>query len=185
MKVLKFGGKALTEGPALRNSLGIIQGEKRKGDIAVVVSAVADSTDLLLAAIEKARNGEDFSDILQAFTNNHDAQKYNEVLGGLFKELEEKLLQIRKGNDIPEDDILAYGELCSSHFIVGELSKLEVPSSAVDARSFIKVSKAYNDLKVDIQSSKELSSAIFSDYDFNAVPIVTGFIASNGKKQNW
>ncbi len=180
MKVLKFGGKALKEGPALRNSLEIIQEEKKKGDIAVVVSAVSNSTDLLLTAAEKARGGDDFSNELLEFIKNHEIQKNNGALSDLFKELEEKLQLLQNGNDIPEDDILAYGEVCSSHFVVGELSRLEVSSSAVDARHFIKVSKTDNDPKVDVQLSQELSSAIFSTYDFTSVPIVTGFIASNG-----
>ncbi len=180
MKVLKFGGKALKEGQALRNSLEIIREEKSKGAIAVVVSAVSDSTDLLLAAAKKARNGKDFSDELLDFIKNHQTQKNNEDLVKLFNELGEKLNLLQSGSDISEDEILAYGELCSTHFVVGELAKLKTLASAIDARDFIKVSNADNDPKVDIQLSKELSSTVFSTYDFSSIPIVTGFIASNG-----
>ncbi|MEQ9402536.1 MAG: bifunctional aspartate kinase/homoserine dehydrogenase I [Cyclobacteriaceae bacterium] len=184
MKVLKFGGKSLETGQALNNVLEIIRREKNSGPIAVVVSAVSNTSDLLLEAYKSARKGEGFPEVLRAIKHNHKTTERNQALEKSLRELEEKLEFLQEGDlSISCDDILAFGELSSSHYVVGELRKQQVHSVAIDARTFIKVDQSINDATVNIELSKKLSESIFSKFDFNSVPIITGFISSNRSDQ--
>ena len=57
MKVLKFGGTSVANSESLSSVLKIIQ--KQKKPVAVVVSALAGITDLLMEMLSFAQSGED------------------------------------------------------------------------------------------------------------------------------
>ena len=56
MKVLKFGGKSLSNGSSVKSSIEIIK-KATKDDVAVIVSARGDTTNQLEQLLISAANG--------------------------------------------------------------------------------------------------------------------------------
>jgi homoserine O-acetyltransferase len=68
LKVLKFGGKSLSNGEGLNQVLSIIENKVQQGDrLAVVVSARGNATDELELMLEKSANQEDYHSLFEAF----------------------------------------------------------------------------------------------------------------------
>ena len=57
-RVMKFGGSSVGQPERLERVLQIIAAERQKGPIAVVVSAMSDTTDWLIEAADLAYRGE-------------------------------------------------------------------------------------------------------------------------------
>ena len=56
-RVLKFGGSSLGNPAALARALDLVAQELKEGSVALVVSAMGDTTDELLEAVDAAAQG--------------------------------------------------------------------------------------------------------------------------------
>lgn len=180
--VLKFGGKSLTDGEGLTNTLGIIKNEAAKNSIAVVVSARGENTDQLLSFLEKATAGESYGEELEAFFKLQENAKsgidFNIERNELTKVLEAlTLLQI--SDDKIRDRVLAIGELISAKTIASLLRKEGLDSFFVDSRAFLFARKRESGVEVDPIKSKLHTVKYFRNIKSSQVPIITGFIASD------
>ena len=67
MKVLKFGGKSLASGQSFDKVIQIIKSKTEQGKIAVVVSAIGNTTDTLEQILDLAKNQQDYLCVFQEF----------------------------------------------------------------------------------------------------------------------
>src|SRR5690606_17180325 len=183
VKILKFGGKSLANGPGLDAVLGIITGKVNAGEhIAVVVSARDKATDELEALLEKAAKGMDYSRDFKDFEKYqrsvHDHIDISEELNGLEK-LFGGVALLGDYSLKVKDQVLSYGELLSAKLLTRLLQDKGINASFVDTRKLIKTDSNFGDAKVLEALSKENVKREFAALETDAVAIATGFIASN------
>ncbi len=182
IKVLKFGGKSLSNGEGLGRVLDIVVSKVKSGEnIAVVLSAREQATDQLEKILSKAVDGEDYKEAFEAFESYQQHTFSNINLGKEFKALAQLFEGVSLLGDCSakiKDEVLAYGELISAKLITKLLIGKGIQAELIDSREFIKTDDSYGDAQLLEEASKELALQRFSLLGSDVVPIVTGFIAS-------
>ncbi|MUH36299.1 bifunctional aspartate kinase/homoserine dehydrogenase I [Zobellia amurskyensis] len=182
-KVLKFGGKSLANGEGLERVLDIIKAKVKEGEnIAVVLSAREKGTDQLEAILEKAVKGENYYKDFEAFEKYQKNSFKNVNLSEEFKDLAKLLEGVSLLGDYSlkiKDQLLAFGELISVKLVTKLLIGKGVNAVMLDSRELIKTDSNFGDASVNEALSKENVLRRFAKLDEDAVPIITGFIASN------
>ncbi len=197
MKILKFGGTSVGSAQSIRTVIDILKKEYEAGEKPVVVlSAMSGVTNLLSAMAENASRGEDFAAQLAELETRHfemvrtllTVQHHNPALTGLkinFNHLEE-LLQgvstLRELTPKTRDQILSYGERCST-LLISKLAAQYFPEALyVEASELIKTDSEFGNAKVNTSLTEQLIRA-FVNENAGKMLIVTGFIASNDANQ--
>lgn len=185
MKVFKFGGASVKDAIAVKNVFEIIKSEP--DNLAVVVSAMGKSTDLLETLIKAYfENKEEKHSIFNEFKAYH-LQIVEDLFGEkgmpqsvyqLFVELQHKL-NSRPSYDFnfEYDQIICYGELCSTRIISEYLNAAGHSNTWIDIRDCIKTDTIFRDAKIDWEWSEELISKDFS-FNGSTLYITQGFIGS-------
>ena len=185
MKVFKFGGASVKDAAAVKNVHQILARET--GNLAVVISAMGNSTNLLETLV-KAFYDQDIQkwEILKSFKDYH-----IEIIEGLFgekgmpqgvyelfTELEHKL-KTRPSYDynFEYDQIICYGELVSTRIVSDYLNAAGLANQWKDIRQSLKTNDTFRDAKVDWEWSEEL---IKEDFNFSDTQlyITQGFMGS-------
>ncbi len=187
VKVLKFGGKSLSNGEGLGSVLEIVKAKVDNGEnIAVVLSAREKATDQLEFILDKAANGEDFSQDFEAFekyqSHTYKNVSLSEEFANLFK-LFEGVSFLGDYSKKIKDQVLAYGELISAKLVTKLLIGKGIKAVFVDSRKLIKTDDNFGDAHVLEAISKENVLREFAKFDTDTVPIITGFIASTEKDE--
>ncbi len=182
VKVLKFGGKSLSNGEGLGSVLEIIKTKVGNGEnIAVVLSAREKATDQLVAILEKAAKRETYSKDFAAF-EKYQAHTYKNVdLSEEFSELFKLFEGVSLLGDFSEkikDKVLAYGELISAKLITKLLIGKGLKAQYVDSRKLIKTDDSFGNAQVLEAVSKENVLREFAEFDSGTVPIIAGFVGS-------
>ncbi len=182
IKVLKFGGKSLSNGEGLGHVLNIISSKVDSGEnIAVVLSAREKATDQLEAILEKAANGENYSDDFTAFeeyqSKNYKNVNLSEEFAALYQLFEGVSLLGDYSAKI-KDQVLAFGELISVKLVAKLLIGKGVNAQYIDSRKLIKTDNVFGEANVLEAQSKENVLRKFSELSEDVVPIITGFIGS-------
>jgi aspartokinase/homoserine dehydrogenase 1 len=182
MKVLKFGGKSLSNGSSLESSIEIIK-KARNENIALVVSARGDTTNQLEQLLISASSGVPYKKGVEILFD------YQEKEGRLtFDARKEELTSILQGVELLGEyslrlkaKVLAFGELLSAFKISELLNEKRVISRVIDTRNIFQTDSDYESALLDKEVTEKLTLDLFSDWDWNIVPILTGFIASDSK----
>lgn len=192
MKVLKFGGTSVGSAENIKTLLSIVAKEKLQSNPVVVLSAMSGVTNLLTEMAERAERGEDYDTGLKEIEAKHfavirsllPAAAQNPVFTRLkifFNELEDLLQAVTNLRELSlqtKDQILSYGERCSSFMIAHIASQQFAEALYVNGSEFIKTDSNFGQAKVDT----ELTEMLINDFyqaNKNKVLFVTGFIASN------
>ena len=182
MKVLKFGGKSLSSGLPLKNTIEIIKAEHQEGDVSVVVSALGNSTDRLIDLYELAVAGKDFKAELEAFFALQNNNAYQLNLDEIFLELRQ-ILEALKALKLPtekaKDKVLSFGEVISAKVVSHLLQQEGMIAEFVDARNLLKGHYDLHDFVIDLKQSEKLTLAYFQTLKPKQVPVITGYIASD------
>ncbi|CAL2102055.1 Aspartokinase [Tenacibaculum sp. 190130A14a] len=186
MKVLKFGGKSLSN-DGIHKVISIIEDKINDGErIAVVVSARGKATDILESILEKASKNQTYIDQLEAFKRE---QSLLTPLVDFTKEFErlEKLFEgvslLGDYSNKIKDEVLAQGELLSIKTVAELLEQKGINANPTDARILLKTDENYGNAQPIIGLSKENVNAHFQKHNGNTVNIITGFIASTVKNE--
>ena len=182
MKVLKFGGKSLSNGSSLESSIEIIKKVSNE-NIALVVSARGDATSQLEQLLISASSGVPYKKEIEVLFD------YQEKEGRLtFDARKEELTSILQGVELLGEyslrlkaKVLAFGELLSAFKISELLNEKRVISRVIDTRNIFQTDSDYENALLDQEVTEKLTLDLFSDWDWNIVPILTGFIASDSK----
>ena len=129
IKILKFGGKSLSNGEGLERVLDIVtQKVKNNENVAMVVSAREKATDQLEDMLEKAAKGKDYRSDFEALEKYQKHTYSNVNLSAEFKGLAKLYEGVSLLGDYSakiKDEVLAYGELISAKLV----TKLSVKGS--------------------------------------------------------
>ncbi|WBX77836.1 bifunctional aspartate kinase/homoserine dehydrogenase I [Tenacibaculum ovolyticum] len=184
MKILKFGGKSLSN-EGIQNVVSIIEDKINEGEkIAVVVSARGNATDELEGLLEKASKNEPYKEHLELFRNYQTKITPLVDFSNEFLRLEELFEGVRLLGDYSEkikDEVLAHGELLSIKVVSELLNERNVNGLVTDARELLKTDESFGNALPIIGLSKENVIHHFKQFKENTVAIIPGFIASNLK----
>lgn len=185
MKVLKFGGTSMGSSAAMLNVKRIVEAEKEP--VVVVVSAVGGVTDELIAASEKAVNGEAYHDILSYLKDKH-AQIISELftpdvdvelqdrISFIWNDLEQILKGVSLTGELSTksyDTITGCGERLSSTII----STLINEARLYDSRNFIKTELNGSGHVVKVNQTMQAIGEL--RFSLPKVAVFPGFIASD------
>ena len=193
MKILKFGGTSVGSVQSIQTLLNIVRGEVENGEKPVVVlSAMSGVTNLLVSMAEGAANGVDFTAPLAELEKRHfdvvksllTVQNQNPAFTRLkifFNNLEDLLqgiLTLRELTPKTRDQVLSFGERCSTLMICKIAAQHFPESHCVDASELIKTDSSFGQAKVNMELT-ELLIRGFQQEHSDKVLFVTGFIAAN------
>ncbi len=182
IKILKFGGRSLSNGEGLERVLEIISGKVNGGEnIAVVLSAREKATDQLEQLLEMAAKGQDYRKDFEAFEKYQKHTFANVNLSEEFRSLAKLFEGISILGDYSpkiKDEVLAYGELISAKLITKLLIGKGIQAQLLDAREFMITDDTFGDAKLLEQISKEKVLLAFAKLKPGTVPVITGFIAA-------
>jgi homoserine O-acetyltransferase len=182
VKILKFGGRSLSNGEGLERVLEIISGKVNGGEnIAVVLSAREKATDQLEQLLELAAKGQDYRKDFEAFEKYQKHTFANVNLSEEFRSLAKLFEGISLLGDCSpkiKDEVLAYGELISAKLITKLLIGKGIQAQLLDAREFMITDDTFGDAKLLEQVSKEKVLLAFAKLKPGTVPVITGFIAA-------
>ena len=185
MKVFKFGGASVKDAAAVKNVFEIINSEK--GNLAIVISAMGKSTDLLETLIKTYFNSDDEKwTIFNNFKNYH-IEITGDLFGEkgmpqgvyeLFTELEHKL-NSRPSYDFnfEYDQIICFGELISTRIVSDYITATGHKNAWIDIRNCLKTDDTFRDARVDWEWTGQLIREEFSFSD-TSLYITQGFIGS-------
>lgn len=182
MKILKFGGKSLSNGEGLNRVISIIESKVKNNEkIVVVVSARGQATDELEDILEKAVRDKSYQEQLSVFKNYQDMLSSAD-LSEEFLRLDNLFEGIQLLGDYSQkikDEVLAQGELISAKLVSALLKDKDIDAKAVDTRILIKTDDTYGNANPIDQISKKNVIDYFNQNNDTTVNVVTGFIASN------
>jgi len=183
MKILKFGGKSLSNGEGLKKVVSIIAEKVNQGEkIAVVVSARGNATDELEYILKIAAKNGDYKRLLENF-KTYQISDYPKV------DLSEEFIILDKlfegvsligdySNKI-KDQILSKGELLSAKLLTAILIEKGIPANFADTRELIKTDSKFGDAQPLEQLSRKNVINYFKAHNGSTVNVITGFIGSN------
>lgn len=199
-RVMKFGGSSVGQAERLARVLQIISTERQKGPIAVVVSAMGDTTDWLIDAADLAYKGDpdNATRIVErvaelAISNGQKMLAAAEARGvkiafrppieTIVHDIIEPLHQLvyavsllRERTAQTLDLIMSFGERISATVIAEVLSATGTPALFVDARTWTVTNDRFGAGLVDWDATQEKLTAIASTWG-DRTPIHTGFLA--------
>ncbi|MFH7016673.1 bifunctional aspartate kinase/homoserine dehydrogenase I [Flavobacterium sp. FlaQc-47] len=183
MKILKFGGKSLSNGEGLNKVVSIISDKVNQGEqIAVVVSARGKATDELDYILKLAAKNGNYKPLFENF-KTYQISDYPQVdLSEEFNILEKLFEGVSLIGDYSnkiKDQILSKGELLSAKLLTAILKEKGIPANFVDSRELLKTDSKFGDAQPLEQLSKKNVINYFKQHNGSTVNIVTGFIGSN------
>ena len=183
IKILKFGGKSLSNGEGIGRVLEtIVSKVEANENIAVVLSARGKATNQLEAMLEKAAEGKNYIKDFEAFEVYQKHTFTNVNLSEEFKGLAKRFQGVALLGDYSpkiKDEVLAFGEFISAKLVTKLLIGKGVKAQFVDSRTVLKTDSTFGDAKLVEDRSKENVLRKFSEFTADVVPVITGFIASN------
>ncbi len=186
MKILKFGGKSLSNGRGLNKVVSIIVNKVISGEkFAVVVSARGNATNELEDILGFASKNKNYKPLLESF-KSYQQSEYPEI--DLSKEFNilDKLFEgvslIGDYSNKIKDQILSQGELLSAKLLTALLEKKDIKAQFTDSRELIKTDSKFGDAQPLEQLSKKNVIQYFKENN-ETVNIITGFIGSNANNE--
>lgn len=182
MKILKFGGKSLSNGDGLNKVVAIITDKVNQGEkIAVVVSARGNATDELEHILTIASQNGDYKPLFEDFKTYQqdvfDAVDLSEEFT-ILEKLFEGVSLIGDYSKKIKDQILSKGELLSAKLLTAILIENGIHARFTDTRELIKTDAKFGDAQPLEQLSKKNVVAFFKQNTENTVSVITGFIGS-------
>lgn len=190
-RVLKFGGSSLATPERILRAVEIAQVAQKRGDVAVVVSALGGVTDTLLDTVRLARTSPDawhepaeqleqrHRDALWELAPEAEREALVEQLAQTFGEIRDLLhgvALLREASPRVIDGVISYGERLSSVIVAAAARAAGSPAVACDARALIVTSDEFGHATVDLDATY---ARVREKLDvFTPIPVITGFIAA-------
>ena len=199
-EVLKFGGSTLGDPARLRAALDVIATAHLRRSIAVVVSALGDTTDLLIAASEAAARGDAtvchtlvdelvdqaalvFEAAIGASAEQSGALRA--LAGGSLAPLRKLLAGLVEVGDCSpavRDQVLGFGELTSASLVALALRMRGIGALAVDARTWLVTDDRHGEADVIWPATAERVARLSAGwFGAGVVSIHTGFLGATEK----
>lgn len=198
-RVLKFGGSSVGAPERIARVVQLIARERALGPTAVVVSAMGDTTDWLLAAVDAAASGDaesaeklateieelartNLRDAWQHLQQEHPDKALDEAVYGEVDALVSELKKILYGISLirerslqTTDLVLSFGERISNQILAALLNGIGVGAVFQDAREWTVTNERFGDALVDWAATYERLQAARKSWG-DRVPLNTGFL---------
>ncbi len=198
-RVMKFGGSSVGAPERLLRVVDIVADGAGQGPVAVVVSAMGDSTDWLIDAVRTAAAGDDSAAerivdqvadlatsnglmVLKELGSREGGVAASPQITPLVRELLSPLRQVLKGVALlrectPQtlDLVMSFGERLSASVLAELLSARGVDGLFVDARDWNVTNDGFGDALTDWAASKERIASLKPAWT-GKVPVSTGFL---------
>ncbi|OQR95355.1 bifunctional aspartokinase/homoserine dehydrogenase [Thraustotheca clavata] len=197
--VYKFGGTSVGSPERLYQLVSIVKAERSRV-IAVVVSAMAKNTDLLLDAAALAAAGDiekalELIDQVEEITIENANLTQVRILGDKhpsFSDMRQEIRAfhvplrqlllgmslLREKTQAALDTILSFGERISATIVARLLTANGVPAVFVDARTWVTTDATFGSAAVDFDASKEKLLKLAATWG-DKLPVITGFIGQS------
>jgi len=200
-KVLKFGGSSVGQAERLQRVVEIVGRERQAAPVAVVVSAMGDSTDLLvqaagLAAAQDLARAEHIIDTiadrstvaaltvaerLAESAPGRPAPEITPVVRAHFASLRQilygvSLLRERTAQTL--DLIMAFGERLSALLVADLLAFSGIPARFVDSRDWLVTDDHFGTASVDLTATRTRVDSLATDWS-QLVPVTMGFVGAS------
>ncbi|MEO1334018.1 MAG: bifunctional aspartate kinase/homoserine dehydrogenase I, partial [Myxococcota bacterium] len=194
--VLKFGGSSLSTAEKLTRTVEIVHEARRSHRVAVVVSAMADSTDRLLDALQAACSGDGdgafrIIDGIQARVlseaqaalasvgaDGEARAALTQQLTALFRPLQDLLKGVhllRERTPQTQDVVLSFGERSSATVFAHVLTQAGLPSISVDSREWTVTDDHFGSALVDWPATEARIDSLKPNWR-DVVTVHTGFL---------
>jgi aspartate kinase len=183
IKVMKFGGAALKDGPGVRRVVDIVTHHGGEAPV-VVVSALEGVTDLLVDAARAAARGEVNSDAIRIRHRSVLAQLSAdpELLDRYSRELSLILESIRGRRELGAvelDHVLSFGERASARIVAKCFENQGIMATPVDSYDLgLKTDSNHGNARPLSPTRATLERSIL---EIPGIPVVTGFLAKDGE----
>lgn len=184
MRVLKFGGSSVADAACVEQVTDLIAEACAAGPVAVVASAMAGVTDLLVAAVERAASVP--NDVIGRLRRRHHdclgavaptdglaRRQLDNRLGRLQRRL--RSLAVSGISPVVRDAVLASGEQLLVPVLAAALRAVGVPAVVVDARRLIATDARFGDAEVDLERTRRLTRRVLGRLPRGMVPVIPGF----------
>lgn len=193
MKVLKFGGSSVANAENIEKVVEIIRGAGEDDRIAVVVSAMRGTTDLLIEAGRAAERGDDgyFEKLAEIESQHIDAMRQllpndlhlsiPDFVESTIKELESIIEGVRRVRELSPktlDRVLSFGEIVSSKILSERLTADGLENVWADSRLLIRTDSNHGFAAVDFVETNKRIREHFEKTQAR-ITIFPGFIASD------
>ncbi|ATB39143.1 Aspartokinase / Homoserine dehydrogenase [Cystobacter fuscus] len=191
-QVMKFGGSSVGSPRRLRQVIELIGRHAKQGPLAVVVSAMGDTTDWLIEAAGLATQG-DLEGALSGVARIAHLAKTNAAaldparataLAARVDSLLEPLRQLLQGISLTRecsapsrDRVLSFGELVSATLLAELLTASGTEATFRDARQLLVTDDRFGAARVDVALTRERLQAAVAGWR-SSVPVLPGFIAA-------
>ncbi len=194
MTILKFGGSSLADGERIKAVTEIVAQAGREGRVGVVLSAMKDVTDLLIAAARRAEEGsEGYKEVLERVRGQHytairllfppaDQAAVITPLQLMFNELEEILHGVellRECSPRTMDLVMSFGERLSCVLVSAYMRQRGLAAEIVDAREMVVTDDRFGSAAVNFPKSYARIEARLSGCQ--GIPVIPGFLGSTEK----
>ena len=194
MIVLKFGGTSLEDAPALERACAIVAAARERCPV-VVVSAIGDTTDRLIEALERAAAGEEARSLAGLTRLHRDTQRLvREFFGdaGLAVEMEiapffEELARMARAiavlRSVPpagRDHFLAHGEMTAARLVSRALAARSLPAIGVDSREIVVTDDRFGRAQPDLdETGRRVRDRVSAVCSRGEIPVAAGYIGSS------
>jgi aspartate kinase len=186
MIVMKFGGSSVADAERIRHVASIITTYRDKRPV-IVLSAMGDTTDHLLAAADEAVRGKvNITGVADLHRQTALELGINAVpVEDLLRELTQLLTGISMIKELTKrtrDYLVSFGERMSVRMMAAYLEKENIPATYYDAWDIGFVSDSNfmaAELLDEVWDALPAHLGVYRDGLSNSIPIVTGFIAKD------
>lgn len=193
---MKFGGSSLAGPKQITQSANIIKKYAANSNMVIVCSAMGDTTDHLLKAVEHAKKGETnnarkvISEVHQshmiAINEGVSDEKYRDVcrdwLAELFDEIDKVLLGISLLRDLSPrslDYVMSFGERLATYIVSNALVSMGLKTKYLSGgEAGIMTDESFGSAEPILKVTNEkLRGTLLPLIADGTIPVVTGFIA--------
>jgi len=192
MKILKFGGTSVANAENIKKVIAIIKKSALQGQIAVVVSALGGTTDILLQAGFKAENKDNsylsaidqlekrhILTVKELIVDSHQEEVITEIQS-YFNQLAsilEGIYLINEFSNKTKDKIASFGEILSSYIIAEAMKSQGIDAVLKNAKELIITDNTYTNAKVNYEITEVNIKNYFASNE-SPIVILPGFVAS-------
>ncbi|UCD39011.1 MAG: aspartate kinase [Fidelibacterota bacterium] len=181
--IFKFGGSSLKTATCIAGVVDIIAGFEKP--LAVVTSALAGITDLLVEAGDERGRVAEIRDTIQQrhLETGRELGLRSETLNDFEAYLDttlDDLAAAATGNGRTRDLVLSIGERLSTNLLAAALEARGIGSRYVDSRPVIRTDSHWSEARIDLSAThRQITETLAPILDEGDIPVVTGFLGSN------
>ena len=188
MKVLKFGGTSLADRQRFEEAARLVEEAAKDEQVVVIASAVAGTTNRLVALIEVS---DDWTEEVDVIESQHlgilealspgccesAVRSIQAVIGGLRSDLRSLEADPANRKEIA-DRVLAVGERLSVQLLASTLQFRGCAARVIDAAEAVVTDSSFGEAQVDLGATRYRCQRLFNGRN-TATPIVTGLIGAD------